>query len=272
MLVRDLLLHPFVVFLFCNVGISVPMKKSILITALFVLLFSQSLLAQGVDAIMKQVEDNLNGRNAVMKITMEIRTSRVSRSMKMLSYSKGQEKSFIKILYPRKDAGITFLKVDNSMWQYVPRIEKVIKIPASMMLQSWMGSDFSNDDLVKESSLYEDYTHQLMEETENSYHIELKPMVDAAVVWSSIRMSVSKDRYLPQKISYFDEDGALVRELVYTDVKRFGTRWYPGLWIMTPCSQEKRGHETRITVEDVVFDGEIDEAYFSKRALKRFSH
>ncbi|MCI5132049.1 MAG: outer membrane lipoprotein-sorting protein, partial [Candidatus Electrothrix sp. EH2] len=108
--------------------------------------------------IIKKVEDNLNGKTAEMKITMTVKTKRAERTMKMQSWSVGKDKSFIKILYPGKDKGITFLKMDNSMWQYVPRIEKTIKIPASMMLQSWMGSDFSNDDLVRESSISEDYT------------------------------------------------------------------------------------------------------------------
>ncbi|MCW5207544.1 outer membrane lipoprotein-sorting protein, partial [Desulfobulbus sp. US2] len=103
--------------------------------------------------LIRKVEDNLNGKTATMTLTMVVKTKRAERTMKMQSWAIGKDKSFIKILYPGKDKGITFLKLDNSMWQYVPRIEKTIKIPASMMLQSWMGSDFSNDDLVRESSI-----------------------------------------------------------------------------------------------------------------------
>ena len=227
--------------------------------------------AENVDEIIKKVVANLNGKTAVMEISMEVKTNRAQRSMKMKSYSIGQEKSFIKVLYPKKDEGITFLKVDNSMWQYVPRIEKVIKIPASMMLQSWMGSDFSNDDLVKESSLYEDYTHELISETDIEYTVELHPKTEAAVVWGKIHMSVSKEYYLPMSVSYFDEDGTLVRELEYKEVKSYGERFYPSLWVMTPKTADKVGHETRITVVDAIFDSEVDEGYFSKRALKRFS-
>jgi outer membrane lipoprotein-sorting protein len=224
-----------------------------------------------VDEIMKKVVENLNGKTAVMEISMQIKTNRAQRTMKMKSYSIGQEKSFIKILYPKKDKGITFLKVDNSMWQYVPRIEKIIKIPASMMLQSWMGSDFSNDDLVKESSLYKDYTHELISETEVAYNVLLHPKAEAAVVWGKIRMSISKEYYLPVNVSYFDENNELVRELVYKEVKSYGERFYPSLWVMTPKTAGKIGHETRITVSEALFDSEVDEEYFSKRALKRFS-
>ncbi len=235
------------------------------------LILPQLVQAQGAEDIIQKVVDNLNGKTAVMEISMVVKTRRAERTMKMKSYSVGQEKSFIKVLYPKKDEGITFLKVGNSMWQYVPRIEKTIKIPASMMLQSWMGSDFSNDDLVKESSLSEDYTHKLIAETENEYTVELHPKIDAAVVWGKILMIVSKEYYLPTRVSYFDEDDILVRELVYTDVKPYGERFYPSLWIMTPKTEEKKGHETRISVSSAIFDGEVDEGYFSKRALKRFS-
>lgn len=227
--------------------------------------------ADEIDEVIKKMVENLNGETAMMQISMTVKTSRIERTMKMKSYSIGQEKSFIKILYPRKDAGITFLKIDGSMWQYVPRIEKIIKIPSSMMMQSWMGSDFSNDDLVKESSLSDDYTHTLISETDTEYHVKLHPKAEAAVVWGGIEMSVSKQYYLPMKVSYFDEDGLLVRDLVYSDVKSFDGHSYPSRWIMTPQTADKKGHETLITVSDVVFNSEIDEGYFSKRALKRFS-
>jgi len=236
-----------------------------------VLLFAAECSAESVEDVIKKVVDNLNGKSAVMEISMTVKTRRTERTMKMESYSIGQKKSFIKVLYPGKDAGITFLKVDNSMWQYVPRIEKVIKIPASMMLQSWMGSDFSNDDLVKESSLYDDYSHSLISETDREYTVDLHPKPDAAVVWGKIRMSVSKEYYLPTKVLYFSEELDLVRELVYKDVQSYGDRFYPALWIMTPKSADKEGHETRISVSSAVFDSEVDEDYFTKRALKRFS-
>ncbi len=200
----------------------------------FLLILPQIVLAGEAEDVIQKVVDNLNGKTAIMEISMVVKTKRTERTMKMKSYSVGQEKSFIKVLYPKKDEGITFLKMDNSMWQYVPRIEKTIKIPASMMLQSWMGSDFSNDDLVKESSLSEDYTPELIEETKNEYSVNLYPKADAAVVWGKIQMGVSKEYYLPTSVSYFDEDGVLVRELLYTEVKPYGERFYPSLWIMTP--------------------------------------
>lgn len=227
--------------------------------------------AETAEEVIKKVEDNLNGNSAVLKITMIVKTKRAERTMKMESRSVGSDKSFIKILYPGKDKGITFLKIDNAMWQYVPRIEKTFKIPASMMLQSWMGSDFTNDDLVRESSISEDYTIKLLGETKDIWTAELLPKEEAAVVWGKIIMQVSKQYYLPTKVEYYDEDSVLIRELTYTEVKPFGDRFYPTKWRVIPKEPDKAGHETVMEVSEAVFDGEISESYFTKRALKRYS-
>ncbi|MEN8141206.1 MAG: outer membrane lipoprotein-sorting protein [Thermodesulfobacteriota bacterium] len=235
------------------------------------LLLPQPLWASEAQEIITKVVDNLDGKTAVLEFRMEVKTRRSKRTMTMESYSQGHDRSFVKILYPRKDAGITFLKVDKAMWQYVPRIEKVIKIPASMMLQSWMGSDFTNDDLVKESSLADDYESRLISEDERSHLLELIPRPEAPVVWGKIIMAVSRAHYLPEKVSYYDEEGGLVRELYYREVRKFGSHFYPSSWQMIPRTPDKAGHETNITVIKATFDEPVDPAYFSKRALKRFS-
>jgi outer membrane lipoprotein-sorting protein len=221
--------------------------------------------------IIKKIEDNLNGKTAAMKIVMTVKTRRTERTIKMESYSVGKEKSFIQITYPQKDQGITFLKVDNAMWQYVPRIEKTIKIPASMMLQSWMGSDFTNDDLVRESSISDDYDGKITKEDDKHYEIELIPKEDAAVVWGRIVMTIDRAIYLPTAVSYYDEDGTLIRALHYEAIKKFGEKLYPSRWVVAPRTEDKIGHQTIIEIDDVVFDEEIDASYFTKRALKRFS-
>ena len=223
------------------------------------------------DEIIQKIEENLNGETAYMKIVMIVKTKRTERTIKMESYSVGKEKSFIKIIYPGKDKGITFLKVDKQMWQYVPRIEKTIKIPASMMLQGWMGSDFTNDDLVRETSLSDDYFTKLVNEDDQHWQIELVPKEEAAVVWGRIVMKVDKKLYLPTLVSYYDEDDILIRVMHYSEVKSYGDRFYPSRWVVDPKTEEKAGHQTIMEVSDAVFDGEIDASYFTKRALKRFS-
>ena len=239
---------------------------------LFILLsFTLTLSAITTDEIIKKVEDNLNGKTAFINFTMQVYTKKSRRSMSMESYSVGNKKSFIKITYPKKDRGITFLKVDNTMWQYVPRIEKIIKIPASMMLQSWMGSDFTNDDLVRESSINDDYAKKLLKEDTDSYKIELIPHEDSTVVWGKIIMNVSKEFFLPTVVEYFDEDAVLVRTISYEKVKKIDEKFYPTLWKVTPKTKEKKGHKTVIIVEKAKFDKEISDSYFTKRALKRYS-
>ena len=239
------------------------------------ILFSLALAGYGwaleADDIIKRVEDNLNGETAFMKITMKVKTARSERTLKMESWSIGKEKSFIKINYPLKDKGITFLKIENVMWQFVPRIEKIIKIPSSLMMQSWMGSDFTHDDLIKESSISDDYHKKILVENESGYEIELLPLEDAPVVWGRIVMTISKEHFLPVKVRYFDEDGAEVRVLHYLDVKHFGERVYPSRWLMQPLDEHKAGHQTIVEISDALFDREISESYFTKRALKKYS-
>ena len=237
----------------------------------FFIMFCLSLYANSANKIIKKVEDNLNGKSADMDITMIVHTKKTKRTMKMTSLSIGDEKSFIKVLYPNKDKGITFLKIDHTMWQYVPRIERVIKIPASMMLQSWMGSDFSNDDLVKESSISKDYDTKVLDESAQSYTLELIPKEEASVVWGKLIMQVSKEYYLPTEVEYFDEDDILVRVLNYKEIKSFGKRFYPSYWEMLPKTEDKIGHKTIMIVDRVEFDKDIDEKYFTKNALKRYS-
>ncbi len=229
------------------------------------------LWATSANEIIKKVEDNLNGKSLDMKISMIVHTKRTKRTMKLQSLSIGKTKSFMKVLYPKKDKGITFLKIENTMWQYVPKIERVIKIPASMMLQSWMGSDFTNDDLVRESSISDDYFQKLIFQNNDIYTIELLPKDESTVVWGKVIMNISKKYYLPVKVDYFDEDGELIRILYYKDIKKYGERFYPSYWEMLPQTKEKEGRKTIMTVQSAVFDKEIKSSYFTKRALKRYS-
>ncbi len=239
--------------------------------ALFALFFLSAALAADAEAIITRMDNLMRGKTSYSKLTMTVTTSRTSRSMGMEGWSKGTDKSFIKILYPKKDYGITFLKIDDAMWQYVPRIEKTIKIPPSMMLQSWMGSDFTNDDMVKESSIVHDYDKSIIAEDTASWTIRLIPKPDAAVVWGRIDMQVSKKYEMPLHVLYYDEDDALQRELTYSDFRQTGKRHYPYTWRMLPKDEEKLGHETLIKVETMTFDLPVEEDRFSKLALRRYA-
>lgn len=240
-----------------------------LVTLLFVI--TAPLLALDADAIVKKIEDNFRGEDAYMKFEMTIETARHSRTMKIESWSEGKKNSFMRILYPPREQGITFLKLDNQLWQYIPKIERTIKIPPSMMLQSWMGSDFTNDDLVKESSLEDDYDAKLLKQHGESATIALIPKPDAAVVWGKIVMEVDVPKAVPTRAVYFDDEGTAVRTLAYRAVKTFDGHNLPTVWEVRPQDEAKKDHRTVIKVEAAQFDRGVPSSYFSKSALKRYS-
>lgn len=238
-------------------------------TLSLLLIFSIHLLAITADEIIKHVEHNLQSDSGYSKITMTVATSRGERTMRMQSWNRGNEKSFIKILYPKKDRGITFLKIDTTMWQYVPKIEKTIKIPSSMMMQSWMGSDFTNDDMAKESSIVKDYDTSIQAQDEEKYTLNLIPKEDSAVVWGKIVMEIAKEHFVPLKAIYYDEDELEQRVLYYSKVKVYGTHHLPT--VMTLIPTDKKSNKTVVTMDEVNFDVKIEDSRFSKSALKRYS-
>lgn len=236
----------------------------------FILLFTLG-YSLDLEKVITKMEDNLRGVNAYNKVTMIVKTSRGDRTMKVEGWSKGSKKSFMRILYPKKDRGITFLKLDNQMWQYVPKIEKTIKIPASMMMQSWMGSGFSNDDMVKESSMSDDYDKKLLNEEKNLITIELIPKEDAAVVWGKLIMVLDTNTYVPVSVAYYNEDNELERTLYYKDIRKVGKRYFPFEWLMQPETEEDREKTTKIHVDKIDFSPKLKSNLFTKQALKRYS-
>ena len=238
-------------------------------TTISIVLFSISLFAFSANDIIKNVQHNIQSDSGYSNVTMVVTTSRGDRTMKMESWNRGNEKSFIKILYPKQDNGITFLKIDTTMWQYVPKIEKTIKIPSSMMMQSWMGSDFTNDDMSKESSIVDDYIPTITSEGAQNYTLTLIPKLDAPVVWGKIIMTIQKEHFIPLKAVYFDEDGKQKRILEYSDIKIVGTRYFPA--VMTLIPSDKENNKTVVTMDEINFDTPIEDSRFTMSALKRYS-
>lgn len=219
--------------------------------------------------IIKKLDNNMRGISVYMQMKMSITSLGHTRVMKMQSWSEGTKKSFVKVIYPPRDKGITFLSLDNQMWQYIPKIERTIKIPPSMMLQNWMGSDITNDDMVKQSSIVEDYTPRILKKEGKIVTLELIPKEDAAVVWGKIISRIDTKTYTSQKDIFFDEDGKEVREFIYKKVKKFSKYYLPTYWKIQ--SIDKKTSFTEISLEEVEYDKEISGQYFQKSALKRFS-
>ncbi|MEA1954363.1 MAG: outer membrane lipoprotein-sorting protein [Campylobacterota bacterium] len=221
--------------------------------------------------IIKKLEKNLRGDYMYATMKMIVTSKRGQRTVKIESWSKGNTKSFIKILYPKKDRGITFLKIGTQMWQYIPKIERTIKIPASVMLQSWMGSDFTNDDMVKESSLEEDYRAKLLSKKGNLASLELIPKASAAVVWGKIIIDVDLKNAVPVKETFYDDMMKKVRVLTFSKVQRHGSHMIPMVMELKPLDAAKKRNSTKVIYEKIDFDTRINDAYFTKHALKRYS-
>lgn len=241
------------------------MKKILFLLIMFI----ANLLANEALEIMKKVDQNMRGKDIYLQMTMKISSHHHERTMKMQSYSKGDKKSFVKILYPPKDRGITFLSLDNQMWQYVPQIERIIKIPPSMMLQNWMGSNITNDDIVKQSSVVDDYEPKIIKKEGTIVTIELIPKESAAVVWGKIITNIDTNTYTSNKDIFYDEDNQEVRVFSYKNVKKIGNYYIPTYWKITPS--DKKDNFTEIILEEIKYDINISQSYFSKSALKRFS-
>jgi hypothetical protein len=222
--------------------------------------------------IVERLESLMRGQTSIATYQMHVKSKRFDRRLELEAWSSGQKKSFVRIKAPVREKGITFLKIDRDLWQYIPRIERVMKIPPSMMLQSWMGSDFTNDDMVRESSMAADYEPRLLTGTPADWHLELKAREDSGVVWDKLLLTVPKKYEIPSSIDYYDEDGVLIRRLKHTGFEKLKDRFFPMHWIMESLAGDRSGRITEITVKSIEFDVAIDEQrIFSKHALKKFS-
>lgn len=249
------------------------MKKNVSVLLLLIFLASPAFSAKPTaKEIIKRVDDLLRGDSAHSVMEMTIVNPRWERTLKMESWEVGRKKTLVRILYPKKEEGVGSLKLDYQMWNYLPRVERVIKIPPSMMMSSWMGSDFTNDDLVKESSVVEDYTHELEGEVdlggERAYKVVAIPKENAPVVWGKLVFFVRVDDYVPLRQEYFSERQELVRYLDFRDIKQMGGRTLPTTWEMVPV--DKKGKKTIIRLIDIEFNLPIDESVFTLRNLKKW--
>jgi outer membrane lipoprotein-sorting protein len=234
-------------------------------------LFSFSAFAQDVAEIIRKADEKFRGESSRGQTTMIIERPNWSREISMKTWSLGNDYSLIYITAPAKEKGQVFLKRENEMWNWVPTIERMIKIPPSMMMQSWMGSDFTNDDLVRESSLEKDYSHKLLGKENMAgyecYKIELIPKPDAPVVWGKILMWVSKDEFHWLRGEYYDEDENLVNIEVLSEIKTMDDREMPTRMEMIPA--DKEGHKTVLIFDEIEFNVDLDESFFSQQNMRR---
>ncbi len=229
--------------------------------------------AEALDAtdIVKRSDDLMRGNSYSGTYSMEIITTRWKRELTLFVHSMDRDKMFIRILTPPKEAGIGTLRLGNEMWNYLPSVEKTIKIPPSLMLRPWMGSDFANDDLVKESSIVNDYTHQIIDhediDGEAVLKIEFTPKPDAPVIWGKLYHWIRENDFVPLKEEYYSEKGKAIKVLEYSDIGQVSDRVIPRTWKMR--SLTKKGHSTTIKLIDVTYNQPIDDVIFSMSYLRR---
>lgn len=227
--------------------------------------------AQDAYQIIKRADEHLRGSSQKAEMSIEVQRPKWSRTMDIKAWSLGSDYSFILVDAPARDKGTVFLKREKEIWNWQPKIEKIIKLPPSMMMQSWMGSDFTNDDLVKESSILLDYTHEIIGDTlildRDCFTIQLTPKPEAAVVWGKIKTFIDKSDFLQLGSEFYDEDGYLINMMEASEIKSFGNKVLPSKMVMTPVEEE--GQTTILRYKSIEYNIDIDEAFFSKQNMKR---
>lgn len=211
-------------------------------------------------------------RGKSSEAVLVIRTIRPGwrREMRIHAWMKGNDHSMILISTPARDKGIVFLKRGKEVWNWMPSIEKTIKLPPSMMSQSWMGTDFTNDDLVKESSILTDYQHILSGDTSiaerSCYRITLIPKPDAAVVWGRLITCIDKERMIQLHTRFYDENDQLVNTMNAFEVKMMDGRMIPTRLEMIPA--DKKNQRTEMVYESVVFDRPMATGFFTTEQMR----
>ncbi|MDZ7794342.1 MAG: outer membrane lipoprotein-sorting protein [Spirochaetia bacterium] len=253
------------------------LKHCGLVLIVFLVGFSP-LLAQSAAEQRPDIEQVVNAIDRLYRhdsshtlMEMEIHTPHWSRTLKLEAWSEGMDKTFIRILQPQKERGMGTLRIDNEMWNYLPKTNKVMKIPPSMMMSSWMGSDFKNNDLVKEFTFTEDYTFEYIrpdEEKKGLIYLKCIPKPGKPIVWGHVLVAVDVQTLIPKWEEYYDEHDELMRIMYFKEVENFDGTQLPSIMELVP--QTKDGHKTVLRYIEAEFDVQIERRIFTLRHLRTF--
>lgn len=227
--------------------------------------------AQSAVEIIERMEEVMRGDSQYAEMTMRIVRPRYEREVSMRSWLKGRDHSLILITAPARDEGTAFLMRGSDIWNYDPRIDRTTRLPSSMMAQSWMGSDFTNDDLVRDSDLVEDFEHELLRTEEyddfDTYVIEMIPKPDTPIVWGKVKLWIDVDDYMQLRIENYDQRDRLVNTMKFDQIEQFGDRRVPTRISVVPA--DKDDERTVLTYQKIEFDIDIDEDFFSRANMQR---
>ena len=248
------------------------MKKWIFFGFLFLLTRSLFAEAPAPEALLEQMDTILRSSSHHMTVTMDVKTKNWQRHYKMEVWMKGVDRVFVRVLEPAKSAGQAFLRLKSKLWNYLPTAERTLLIPLSMMTDKVLGSDFSNDDLVKLSYLPRDYDSKILgEETfegEETYHLELRPKPAAPVIYEKLELWLRKKDSLPLRMIFFDEHLKPLRTLHYSNPKMMDGLERPTVWRMENHKDPTR--DTTFTILEAQYGIEIADHLFSQENMEKY--
>ena len=223
--------------------------------------------------VVRKATDNVRGESSQSELIVRIVRPTWQREMTLKTWTQGDQYAMILVKSPVKDEGVAFLKRDKEVWNWVPVLERAIKLPPSMMTQSWMGTDFTNDDLVKESSMVEDYEHSFAGDTtignRDCYVIQMTPKPEAAIVWGKLILCIDKKDFLELHSKFYDEDGELINIMNSSAIKRMDGRLIPTYLEMVPAA--KRNQKTVLIYTNISFNKSIPTSFFTLQQMKKLN-
>ena len=244
---------------------------TLIMMGLLVSVFSADADSSRVSALLNEIDDMWRGHSSYAVTTMQVKTRHYTRSMKLEGWSKGKEKTLFRIIEPLREKGTATLKSGNNIYTYLPKTDRTIKLTSGMMMGSWMGSHLTNDDLVKEARLEEDYDATISFEGQRDgqdiIEFTLIPKIDAAVVWGKLQLIILMDNHIPLVEYYYDEDMQLARTISFTDIKTLGGRQRPSVLRVVPA--DKPDEYTEFVYQRLTFDLELSDSLFSFSSLRK---
>lgn len=248
--------------------------KRALAAALLLLATAAAAAEPDIRDLVDKANKALRGDSSRGRLTMTIETPEWKRSLEVEGWNKDRTMAFIVIRAPAKERGETTLRRKNEMWLWMPKVERVIKIPPTMMHAAWQGSDFTYEDIVKADSIVKDYTHKLLsskhEDGRTVYHIECMPKADAPVVWGKVITDVAlydDQSVVPLLEEDYSERGELIRTITLSDIKILGGRRVPSKLVCVPA--QKKGQRTSLVYQELEFDLPLKDDFFSYQRLQK---
>ena len=241
------------------------------IAAWILLVSAQAAYPDGLTAseIIRQAMDHYRGQTSHAEMTMVIHRPDWERRMSMRAWTEGDKRTLVRVTEPAKDAGNGTLSVDGNMWTYTPKVNRVIKVPSSMMNQNWMGSDFSNKDVSKDADIIDQYDHRLLDQFDEDGHriyvIESIPHEEAAVVWGREVLRIRDDWVILQH-EFRDQDDLLVKTLKTLQIDEMSGRTVAT--VMRMSKEDAPGEWTEVRTAGVEFDLELPDTLFTLSNLR----